>query len=206
MAKQPIYNLKSEKVGEVEISAALAELPHNSALLHEAVVHHLACKRAGTHATKTRGDVSGGGKKPWKQKGTGRARHGSTRSPIWRHGGTTHGPQPKDYSYQFPKKKKNLALRTAFSGKMRDFKLLVLDNFHLSAAKTKEVAAVSKRFGWKNALVVDAGNAVLGRAASNFKAIKAIRPEELNVYDVLKYDRLVVTVSGLKKIEEVFAS
>jgi len=206
MAKSPVLNLKNQKVGEVEISAALGEVKRNTALLHEAVVHHLACKRAGTHATKTRGDVSGGGKKPWKQKGTGRARHGSTRSPIWRHGGTTHGPQPRDYSYAFPKQKKNLALRTAFSAKYRDGKLVVLDNCQLPAAKTKEIAAVQKRFGWKNALMIDSGNAVLNRAAGNLKAIKAIRPEEINVYDVLKYDMLVVTTSGLKKIEEVFAS
>ena len=206
MAKIAIHNLKNEKVGEVEISALLGEQPKNTVLLHEAVVHFLACKRSGTAATKTRGDVSGGGKKPWKQKGTGRARHGSNRSPIWRHGGTTHGPQPRDYGYAFSKAKRNLALRTSFSAKIRDGKLLVLENFQLAAPKTKEVAAIRERFGWKNALVVDAGNAALGRASANLKSIKAIRPEEINVYDVLKYDRLVVTVGGLKKIEEVFAS
>ncbi len=206
MAKTPVVNLKNEKVGEVELSAALAGCPKNSALLHEAVVHHLACKRAGTHATKTRGDVSGGGKKPWKQKGTGRARHGSTRSPLWRHGGTTHGPQPHKYDYPFPKAKKNLALRTAISAKVRDGRITVLEDFRLATAKTKAVAEVQKKFGWRKALIVDAGNAPLTRAAANLKSVKAVRPEEINVYDLLKHDQLVVTVGGLKKIEEVFAS
>ena len=206
MAKFDVVNLDLKKVSEIELSDDVFGAEMNDNLIYEVAKFQQINRRAGTVAVKNSSLVSGGGKKPWKQKGTGRARHGSNRSPIWRHGGTTHGPQPRDYGYAFSKAKRNLALRTSFSAKIRDGKLLVLENFQLAAPKTKEVAAIRERFGWKNALVVDAGNAALGRASANLKSIKAIRPEEINVYDVLKYDRLVVTVGGLKKIEEVFAS
>ena len=175
-------------------------------LLHQAVVMQLANRRAGTAATKTKGFVRGGGKKPWKQKGTGRARAGSIRSPIWVGGGTVFGPTPRDYSYRMPRTARREALLSALSVKNRDGKLIVVDKFSLEAAKTKIMAQALAELKVTSALIVIAGaDATIERSARNLPKIKVLRVEGLNVYDLLRYDHLVLTEDALKILEERLA-
>ena len=177
--------------------------PH---LLHQAVVMQLANRRAGTAATKTKGFVRGGGKKPWKQKGTGRARAGSIRSPIWVGGGTVFGPTPRDYSYRMPRTARREALLSALSVKNRDGKLIVVDKFSLEAAKTKIMAQALAELKVTSALIVIAGaDATIERSARNLPKIKVLRVEGVNVYDLLRYDHLVLTAGALKLLEERLA-
>jgi large subunit ribosomal protein L4 len=175
-------------------------------LLHQAVVMQLANRRAGTAATKTKGFVRGGGKKPWKQKGTGRARAGSTRSPIWVGGGTVFGPTPRDYSYRMPRTARREALLSALSVKNREGKLIVVDKFSLEAAKTKIMAQALAELNVTSALIVIAGaDATIERSARNLPKVKVLRVEGLNVYDLLRYDHLVLTEGALKILEERLA-
>jgi len=175
-------------------------------LLHQAVVMQLANRRAGTAATKTKGFVRGGGKKPWKQKGTGRARAGSIRSPIWVGGGTVFGPTPRDYSYRMPRTARREALLSALSVKNRDGKLIVVDKFSLEAAKTKIMAQALAELKVTSALIVIAGaDATIERSARNLPKVKVLRVEGLNVYDLLRYDHLVLTAGALKLLEERLA-
>ena len=175
-------------------------------LLHQAVVMQLANRRAGTAATKTKGFVRGGGKKPWKQKGTGRARAGSIRSPIWVGGGTVFGPTPRDYSYRMPRTARREALLSALSVKNRDGKLIVVDKFSLEAAKTKIMAQALAELKVTSALIVIAGaDATIERSARNLPKVKVLRVEGLNVYDLLRYDHLVLTADALKLLEERLA-
>ena len=175
-------------------------------LLHQAVVMQLANRRAGTAATKTKGFVRGGGKKPWKQKGTGRARAGSTRSPIWVGGGTVFGPTPRDYSYRMPRTARREALLSALSVKNRDGKLIVVDKFSLEAAKTKIMAQALAELKVTSALIVIAGaDATIERSARNLPKVKVLRVEGVNVYDLLRYDHLVLTEGALKLLEERLA-
>ena len=175
-------------------------------LLHQAVVMQLANRRAGTAATKTKGFVRGGGKKPWKQKGTGRARAGSIRSPIWVGGGTVFGPTPRDYSYRMPRTARREALLSALSVKNRDGKLIVVDKFSLEAAKTKYMAQALGELKVTSALIVIAGaDATIERSARNLPKVKVLRVEGLNVYDLLRYDHLVLTEGALKLMEERLA-
>jgi len=175
-------------------------------LLHQAVVMQLANRRAGTAATKTKGFVRGGGKKPWKQKGTGRARAGSIRSPIWVGGGTVFGPTPRDYSYRMPRTARREALLSALSVKNRDGKLIVVDKFSLEAAKTKIMAQALAELKVTSALIVIAGaDATIERSARNLPKIKVLRVEGVNVYDLLRYDHLVLTAGALKLLEERLA-
>ena len=175
-------------------------------LLHQAVVMQLANRRAGTAATKTKGFVRGGGKKPWKQKGTGRARSGSIRSPIWVGGGTVFGPTPRDYSYRMPRTARREALLSALSLKNREGKLIVVDKFSLEAAKTKIMAQALAELKVTSALIVIAGaDATIERSARNLPKVKVLRAEGLNVYDVLRYDHLVLTEDALKLLEERLA-
>jgi large subunit ribosomal protein L4 len=175
-------------------------------LLHQAVVMQLANRRAGTAATKTKGFVRGGGKKPWKQKGTGRARAGSIRSPIWVGGGTVFGPTPRDYSYRMPRTARREALLSALSVKNRDGKLIVVDKFSLEAAKTKIMAQALAELKVTSALIVIAGaDATIERSARNLPKIKVLRVEGVNVYDLLRYDHLVLTEGALKLLEERLA-
>lgn len=201
-----VFDSKREKVGSLELSDAVfaAELkPH---LLHEVVVWQLACRRQGNADTKVRHEVRGGGRKPWKQKGTGRARSGSRRSPLWRGGGTIFGPHPRDYSYTLPKKVKKAALRVALSDKLREEKLLVLKGFDLSEIKTRAFVEVLGRFDVKNALIVTLGvDATLEKSARNVARIKVLRAEGLNVYDILRYDNLVLVEQAVARIEEVLS-
>ena len=175
-------------------------------LLHQAVVMQLANRRAGTAATKTKGFVRGGGKKPFKQKGTGRARAGSIRSPIWVGGGTVFGPTPRDYSYRMPRTARREALLSALSVKNRDGKLIVVDKFSLEAAKTKIMAQALAELKVTSALIVIAGaDATIERSARNLPKVKVLRVEGLNVYDLLRYDHLVLTEGALKLLEERLA-
>ena len=178
--------------------------PH---LLHQAVVMQLANRRAGSAATKTKGLVSGGGKKPWRQKGTGRARAGSTRSPIWVGGGTTFGPQPRDYSYRLPRTARREALLSALSLKNRDGKIIVVDKFELDEAKTKLMLRALAELKVQSALVVIPQSDVkIERSARNLPKIKVLRVEGLNVYDLLRYEHLILTEGALKRLEERLAA
>jgi large subunit ribosomal protein L4 len=176
-------------------------------LLHQAVVMQLANRRAGSAATKSKGFVRGGGKKPWRQKGTGRARAGSTRSPIWVGGGTVFGPTPRDYSYRMPRTARHQALLSALSLKNRDGRIIVVDKLELEAAKTKLMVAALAQLKIASALIVIAQPDVnLERSARNLPRIKVLRVEGLNVYDLLRYDHLVLTVGALKLLEERLAA
>ena len=174
-----------------------------SHLLHQAVVMQLANRRAGSAATKSKGFVSGGGKKPWRQKGTGRARAGSIRSPIWVGGGTVFGPQPRDYSYRIPRTARREALLSALSLKKRDDKLIVVDKLELEVAKTKIMAQALAELKVKSALIVIAqSDAKIERSARNLPKVKVLRVEGLNVYDILCYEHLILTEQALKRLEE----
>jgi len=201
-----VIDLNNAKVGVVELSDAVFGAEVNDALLYESVRHHMATNRAGTHATKVRGSVSGSGKKLWRQKGTGRARVGSIRSPLWRHGGTTHGPQPRDYGYRLPKKMQLGALRSALSAKLRDGELKVVNAFTFSEAKTKTVAAALKKIEVGKALIVDvAGNDNLERGSRNIANVKMVVTKDVTAYDLLGYKNVVLTEAAAKKLSEALA-
>ena len=201
-----VIDLNNAKVGVLELSDAVFGAEVNDALLYESVRHHMATNRAGTHATKVRGSVSGSGKKLWRQKGTGRARVGSIRSPLWRHGGTTHGPQPRDYGYRLPKKMQLGALRSALSAKLRDGELKVVNAFTFSEAKTKTVAAALKKIEVGKALIVDvAGNDNLERGSRNIANVKMVVTKDVTAYDLLGYKNVVLTEAAAKKLSEALA-
>ena len=204
--KLPLYSAAHEKVGELEVAGAVFGRDGDLSLLHEAVRMQLANRRSGTASTKTKGLVSGGGRKPWRQKGTGRARAGSTRSPIWRHGGTIFGPQPRDYSYKMPKKAWRAALCLAISDRARNGKLFVVESLDLSEPKTKTAKAALDKLGLQHALIIlGEGDAKFFLAARNLAAHKVLALEGLNVYDVLNYRELVMTSRTAKAIEARFA-
>ena len=195
----------NKKVKDVELSGVFTSEVRTH-LLHSAVVNHLANKRAGTASTKNKALVSGGGKKPWKQKGTGRARAGSNRSPLWRHGGTCFGPMPRDYSYSLPKKAKRAALVDAIASKVAENKLIVIDNLNLAEPKTKLMSALLENLGvQENALVlIKDENKNLTLAARNIPTVKVLRMGNINVYDVLKYRYLLATQEALTVMQEVY--
>jgi len=205
--KVPLYSAARERTGDLELSAAVfGRLGHNS-LLHEAVRMQLAKRRAGTAATKTKGLVAGGGKKPWRQKGTGRARSGSTRSPLWRHGGTIFGPQPRDYSYKMPKKAWRQALTLAISDRALNGKMVVVESLDLAEAKTKQAQAALAALGLTHALIILGDEDTnFFRAARNLAAHKLLPLAGLNVYDVLNYDELLMTAKTARAIEARFGS
>lgn len=207
MPNVKLYNQEGAEAGSIELSDAIFGVEPNEAVVHEAVVHHLASNRAGTHKTKTRSEVRGGGRKPWRQKGTGRARVGSIRSPLWRGGGITFGPQPRDYSYRLPKKKIALAMRSALSAKAQDAELVVVEAFDYEAPKTKNVTAFLKAIdaGKKTLFVVDEYDEAFCRSASNIKGVKLIAAKNLTAYDILNNDKMVMTKAAINKIEEVLA-
>jgi large subunit ribosomal protein L4 len=189
-----------------ELNDAIFGAKTRAHLLHQAVVMQLANRRAGSAATKTKGFVRGGGKKPWKQKGTGRARAGSIRSPIWVGGGTVFGPTPRDYSYRMPRTARREALLSALSVKHRDGKLIVVDKFSLEAAKTKIMVQALAELKVTSALIVIAGaDATIERSARNLAKIKVLRVGGVNVYDLLRYDHLILTEGALKLLEERLA-
>jgi large subunit ribosomal protein L4 len=203
--KVPLYSAAHEQAGELELSGGVFGHEGDVSILHEAVRMQLANRRTGTASTKTKGLISGGGRKPWRQKGTGRARAGSTRSPIWRHGGTIFGPQPRDYSYKMPKKAWRKALCMAISDRAKNGKLLVVESLELADAKTKSALVALGKLGATHALIVIGDDdATFFRAARNLAAHKVLAIAGLNVYDVLNYDELVMTSKTAKAIEARF--
>ena len=208
MAQIDLYNLSREKVGEVELKDEVFNGPVKPHLFYEVVKWQLAKRRRGTASTKTRAEVRGGGRKPWRQKGLGRARAGSIRSPLWRGGGVVFGPKPRDYSYPLPKKVRRAALRSALSLRYKEGKLTVLDGFDLGQIKTKLFVEAMEKLGLKGEkvlIVTDGKDEVLERSARNVPWAKVLRCEGLNVYDVLNYRHLLILRSALPKIEERLA-
>ena len=207
MPKVPVYNQDGQTVGEIELSDKVFGSEVNEALLHQAVVMHLASLRRGTHDTKTRAEVSGGGKKPWRQKGTGRARAGSNRSPLWRHGGVVFGPHPRSYRFSMPKKARRVALRSALSSKLGEQDLIVLDSLQMAEPKTKAMARILENLkATRSAFLVTAGpDENVMKSARNIAGVKAAPVGNINVYDVLKHKKLVLTKDAVAAVEEVLA-
>lgn len=206
MANVSVYNIEGKEVGSIELNDAVFGVEVNEHLVHMAVVNQLANNRQGTQSAKTRSEVSGGGRKPWRQKGTGHARQGSTRSPQWAGGGVVFAPKPRDYSFKMNKKEKRIALLSALSSKVADNKIVVLDAFNLDEVKTKKFAEVMSNLKVDKALVVIEGenkNVVL--SGRNIPTVKVSATNEINTYDVLKYETLVVTKAAVEKLEEVYA-
>lgn len=207
MPQVTVFDMTGKSVGEMTLSDAIFGIEPNTSVMHAAVVNYLANQRQGTQSTLTRSEVSGGGRKPWKQKGTGRARQGSTRAPQWTHGGIALGPKPRDYSYELPKKVKRLALKSAFSAKVADNNLIVVDNIAVEGYKTKAVAEMLSNLGAdKKALIVmPEVDAKLIKSAANIPGVKTALVNTINVYDILNCDKFIVSKSALEKIEEVYA-
>ena len=206
MAKVSVYNMEGKEVGNMDLNDAVFGVEVNEHLVHMAVVNQLANKRQGTQSAKTRSEVSGGGKKPWRQKGTGHARQGSTRAPQWTGGGTVFAPKPRDYSFKMNKKEKRIALFSALSSKVAENKIIVVDEFKLDEIKTKKFVEVMNNLKANKALVVveeDNKNVVL--SGRNVPTVKVEANNEINTYDVVKYDTLVVTKAAVEKIQEVYA-
>lgn len=207
MASLDVVNIEREKVGEVELPASIFEAEINRGLLHEVTTLARTNERAGTRAVKGRSDVRGGGRKPWRQKGTGRARAGTIRSPIWRGGGTVFGPEPYEYEIRIPRKKRRAALKAALSWKLQSGGITILDSVPLTEGKTKEVASWLDGNGWSEggALIVHGGEApLLLRAARNIAGVKVAVPGSLNLYDLIYYRNLLMTREALSKIEEIW--
>lgn len=207
MPKVQVLDMNGAKVNEIELADAIFGIEPNAVVMHAAVVNYLANQRQGTQSTLTRTEVRGGGRKPWRQKGTGHARQGSIRAPQWRHGGVALGPKPRDYSYSLNKKVKRLALKSALSSKVLDNGLVVVDNFTVEDYKTKAVVNSLKALNVnKKALIVmpEVDKKVI-KSANNIPGVKTTLVNTLNVYDILNHDNMVVTVDAVKKIEEVYA-
>lgn len=207
MPKVALYNQSGSQVGDVELSDAVFGIDPNEHVLHDAVIMQQASRRQGTHAVKNRSEVSGGGRKPWRQKGTGRARQGSIRSPQWVGGGTVFGPTPRSYSYNLPKKVRRLALRSAFSSKVKEESLVVLESLSFDAPKTKEVVNLFNVLNVDTkALIVTAdNNEVVARSASNLPNAKVLPVSEVSVLDLLTHDKLIITKDAAEKAGEVLA-
>jgi large subunit ribosomal protein L4 len=207
MPKVAVYNVTGAQVGEIELSDAIFGITPNAHVLHEAVVMQQASLRRGTHDTKGRSEVRGGGRKPWRQKGTGRARQGSIRSPQWVGGGTVFGPTPRSYAYKLPKKVRRLALKSALSTKVNAQEIIVLDALSIDAPKTKDVVKLLNNLKLdKKALIVAAEqDANLSLSARNIPGVKVVEATGINVLDILHHDALVITKDAVSKVEEVFA-
>jgi large subunit ribosomal protein L4 len=202
-----VHDIEKNRVSEIELNDAVFGAEVNQDVIYEVVRMQMASRRSGTASTKGRSDVRGGGKKPWRQKGTGRARAGHSRSPIWRGGGIIFGPTPRSYSYKVPKKVKRLALICALSMKLKEEKMIILRDFPMEEIKTKQFQAVVDRFGLSKALfVIDESRPILEKSSRNIKAVKMVRSEGINVYDLLKYDHLVLLEPSIKKIEGALIS
>jgi large subunit ribosomal protein L4 len=207
MPSVDIIDLKNKKVGTLELADAVFAAPVNEALLYEAVRHYLAGTRRGTASTKTRHEVAGAGKKLWKQKGTGHARVGSIRSPLWRHGGTTHGPQPHSYAYKLPRKMQLGALKSALSAKLRDGELRVVNEFALSEVKTKAMRqALNSLDATRTVLLVDNGdNQNLHLSSRNLEGVKLVASRDVNVYDLLGHQHVLLSEAAARKLSEALA-
>ena len=206
MANVSVYNIDGKEVGSIELNDAVFGVEVNEHLVHLAVVSQLANNRQGTQSAKTRSEVSGGGRKPWRQKGTGHARQGSTRAPQWTGGGMVFAPKPRDYSFKMNKKEKRIALLSALSSKVSENKIVVLDSFNLDEVKTKKFAEVMNNIKVSNALfVIEGENKNVVLSGRNIPTVKVSATNEINTYDVLKYNTLVVTKAAVEKLEEVYA-
>lgn len=207
MPKIAVYNVTGSQTGEIELNESVFGVEVNVPLMHQAVVMQLANQRQGTHATKTRAMVRGGGKKPWKQKGTGRARAGSIRSPLWVGGGVAFGPHPRSYAFTMPRKARRLAIKSALSDKVNNGEILVLESLEFAQPKTKEMVKVLENFqaAENKALIITEGDEIVEKSARNIPGVKAIASTGLNVYDILYYDKVFITKGAVAKIEEVLA-
>lgn len=206
MPNLAVVDMEGKNVGTIELAESVFGIEPNAAVMHQMVVNYLAAQRQGTQSALTRSEVSGGGKKPWRQKGTGRARQGSIRSPQWTGGGVVFAPKPRDYSFKLNKKFKRVALKSALTTKAVENKIIVLDELTLEAVKTKEMAKVLTNINAGKALIVmDGSNKNVMLSARNIPEVKTAAVNTINVYDLLKYNTLVVTKEAVAKIEEVYA-
>ena len=207
MAKIAVFNMAGQQVSETELSDAVFAVTPNEAVMHAMVVNYLANQRQGTQSTLTRTEVAGGGRKPWRQKGTGHARQGSTRAPQWRHGGIVHAPKPRDYSYSLNKKVKRLALKSALSDKVLTGDMIVLDELKTETYKTKVVADCLKAIGAgkKTLIVLEDNNAFAVKSIANIAGAKSAQVGTINTYDIINADTLVVVKNAVAKLEEVYA-
>ena len=201
-----VHNTSNEAVGQLELEERVFGCEAKPHLFYEVVKMQLANRRSGTASAKNRVAVRGGGKKPWRQKGTGRARVGSIRSPLWRGGGVVFGPSPRDHSYTVNKKVRKAALRSALSVKLQESKLLIVDNFDLPDVKTKAFVAILKHLSVDSACIIESGNSTLEKSARNVPFVKVLRPEGINVYDILRYDKLVMTRACVETITRALSA
>jgi large subunit ribosomal protein L4 len=201
-------NFKGEVIGDFELASSVFEVPVHVAAMHQVVVAHLANMRVGTHNTLDRGDVRGGGRKPWRQKHTGRARAGSNRSPVWVGGGVAHGPHPRDYHQKVNKKVRRLALRSALSLKVQENNMVVVDKFDLEAPRTKAMVSFLDRLEGSNKplFVMHESNGAVIKSASNIPGAQVLHVDSINVYDILNHVKLIATPEAVRKIEEVFGA
>ena len=206
MAKIEVLNVQGKKVKDLDLNDKVFAIKPNTNVVHETVVNYLANQRQGTQSTKTRSEVSGGGRKPWRQKGTGRARQGSIRAPQWIKGGIALGPKPRTYSYKINKKERDLAVRSVLSSKVAEKEMTVLDKLELKEIKTAEVAKIlgTLKLEGKTLVVIDTPNMNVQRSARNIEGVKALTVDTLNVYDLVNYTNLLITESAVKKLEEVY--
>lgn len=207
MPKLDIFDLEKNKVGTVDLNSEIFEFPINETVMHSVVRWQLASRRAGSASTKTRGEVRGGSAKPWKQKNTGRARHGSIRSPIWRKGGVVFGPKPKDWSFSLPKKIRRQALKSALSLKLKNERVFIVDSLDLEKIKTKNVAQFMDKFDIdKGLVIIDQENENFVKSSRNIKDLKVLNNKGINVYDLLKYEYLIFTKESIDKLQGVLVN
>ena len=207
MPKVDVYNMQGKKVSDVELSEAVFGIEPNENIVHSALVNYLANQRQGTQSTKTRAEVSGGGRKPWRQKGTGRARQGSIRAPHWVGGGVALGPKPRSYNYTVNKKEKRLAIKSMLSSKVLENELVVVESLPLKEIKTKEMARIlnNLKVEGKAVILLPEKDEIVQKSARNIEGVKTLQVGTINVYDLLKHKNLVVTEDTVKKLEEVYA-
>lgn len=207
MPKVAVYTVAGQQIGDIELNESVFGVEVNEGLVHQAVVMQLAAQRLGTHATKTRGLVRGGGRKPWKQKGTGRSRSGSTRSPLWVGGGTVFGPSPRSYAFRMPHKQRRLAIKCALTDKVNNGDFIVLESLDFAAPKTKEVVKMMSDFNVAEKALIVTADVVenVEKSSRNIPGVKAISSCGLNVYDILNHNKLFITKDAITRIEEVLA-
>jgi large subunit ribosomal protein L4 len=201
MAQIDVFDTSHNKVAQIDVNDKIFDAPIREHLFHEVIRMQMAKKRSGTASTKGRSEVSGGGKKPWKQKGTGRARSGSSRSPVWRGGGIIFGPKPRSYAFSVPKKVRKQVLCSALSLKRKENKMLIVDKLELPEIKTASFARMLNQLGLQSVLIVEQQNATLEKSARNIPHVKVLRPEGLNIYDILYHDTLMITQPCLEAIQ-----
>ncbi|MBV1816796.1 50S ribosomal protein L4 [Anaerosalibacter bizertensis] len=207
MPKVNVYNILGEQVEDIDLKDDIFDVEVNETAMYEMVKNHLANRRQGTQSVKTRTEVRGGGRKPWRQKGTGRARQGSIRAPHWKGGGVTFAPKPRDYSYRVPKKVRKLAIKSALTSKVLNDEIIVLDELNIEEPKTKEMVKIldSIKANKKALIVMDESNENVMKSIRNIPNVEVTIANTLNVYDILKYDSFIITKAAVRKVEEVYA-